>query len=165
MKGILRKMRPMKTIKIKDNEEVIIRRVTLKDLAIVFEIEKLSFRDPYPLDLLHTLAILNNETFLVAVHNEKVVGYVIGTLRWDIVGHIINIAVHPDFRGRGIGKALMIEVMKELRRKGAKIFRLEVRVSNVVAQKLYESLGFRKSYTIPNYYSDGEACYVMFKRD
>ncbi len=155
----------MKTIKIKDNEEVIIRRVTLKDLAIVFEIEKLSFRDPYPLDLLHTLAILNNETFLVAVHNEKVVGYVIGTLRWDIVGHIINIAVHPDFRGRGIGKALMIEVMKELRRKGAKIFRLEVRVSNVVAQKLYESLGFRKSYTIPNYYSDGEACYVMFKRD
>ncbi len=155
----------MRVLRLKDNAEVCIREVSLGDLSEVYEIEKLSFKDPYPLDLLHTFAVLNSDTFLVAVKDGRVVGYVIGVLRWDVIGHILNIAVHPCYRRKGLGELLMREIMDVFRKKGARVFRLEVRVSNLAAQRLYEKLGFKKEYTIPNYYSDGEACYVMFKRD
>ncbi|RLF16495.1 MAG: ribosomal-protein-alanine N-acetyltransferase [Thermoprotei archaeon] len=163
---MLRKWRiNQKKVRTRKGLEIILRQVTASDIPEIYQIEKLSFKDPYPPSLLETLAILSNDTFIVAEYDKHVVGYVIGTLRWDVVGHIINIAIHPDFRRKGIGEVLMKEVMKALKKKGATMFRLEVRISNIPAQCLYEKLGFRKVGVIPNYYSDGEACYVMVKRD
>ena len=144
---------------------ILLRKVSLSDIPQIYSIESVSFKDPYPPSLLETLATLNKDTFIVAEYNKKIVGYVIGVLRWDVIGHIINIAIHPDFRRKGIGEVLMREVMAALKKKGATMFRLEVRVSNIPAQCLYERLGFQKVGIISNYYSDGEACYVMVKRD
>ncbi|RLF20430.1 MAG: ribosomal-protein-alanine N-acetyltransferase [Thermoprotei archaeon] len=152
-------------VRLKDGSLIRIRNVKLEDLEQVYDIERASFKDPYPPDLLRTLALFHNDTFLVAVYGDKVVGYVIGAIRWDVIGHILNIAVHPDYRRRGIGSILMKEIMKRLKEKGARIYRLEVRVSNTPAQHLYERLGFRKAYVIKGYYNDGEDCYVMLKEE
>ncbi|MEM3896759.1 MAG: ribosomal protein S18-alanine N-acetyltransferase, partial [Archaeoglobaceae archaeon] len=78
-----------------------------------------------------------------------------------ITGKIVSIAVRKEFRGHGIGEALLREAIKRLRARGKTKIALEVRVSNKPAQELYKKLGFRIVDTIPSYYSDGEDAYYM----
>ncbi len=78
------------------------------------------------------------------------------------VGHLISIAVLEEYRGRGIGSALLqhtIDAMKNVY-KVASIY-LEVRVSNIGAIRLYEKFGFKKARIVREYYRDGEDAYVM----
>jgi ribosomal-protein-alanine N-acetyltransferase len=67
--------------------------------------------------------------------------------------HINNVAIRPQFRGRGIGTALMRHVLVEAGRLGARRATLEVRASNVEARRLYERLGFYVAATRRNYYT------------
>jgi len=83
---------------------------------------------------------------------RRVVGYIIFWRIQDEI-QINNIAVHPDFRGLGIGEAILREVLDKARSEGAVFVSLEVRVSNVPARALYEKFGFeiigsRKDYYI-----------------
>ncbi len=142
--------------------DVTIERIRSEYIDSVYEIERLSFKDPYPKYLFTMYAIISPETFLVAKVLDRVVGYVIGVVRGKLLGHIVSIAVHPEFRGRGIGKLLLSRCIEELRRVGVHVVRLEVRVSNYVAIKMYEKLGFRKAYIVRGYYSDGEDALVMY---
>jgi len=142
---------------------VTIRTVRKEEISAVYEIERLSFKNPYPRSFLESLLILANDLFIIAEISDNIVGYAVALLRGDELGHIVSIAVHPDFRGQGIGSTLLRELLKRLREKGAHFARLEVRISNQVAIKLYRKFGFREVYVIPNYYPDGEACYVMVK--
>ena len=99
--------------------QMVIREFNIKDLRRVYEIERKSFKDPYhPLFLLE-LYDLFPSTFLVAEVNFRVVGYVIAR-KINGEGHIIAIAVDPEYRRRGIGSALMHEVIERLRNKGVK---------------------------------------------
>ncbi len=148
---------------LRDGRKVILRYVRISDLNEIYEIERLSFKYPYPYSLLYTLARTYQDTFIVAEHNGRVVGYVIASLREHGIGHILNIAVHPDYRRKGLGLILMNTIMNILKDKGARIFRLEVAVSNIPAKNLYEKLGFRVQCRIKDYYEDGEDCYVMMK--
>ncbi|MCE4608990.1 MAG: ribosomal protein S18-alanine N-acetyltransferase [Desulfurococcales archaeon] len=78
------------------------------------------------------------------------------------VGHLISIAVLEEYRGRGIGSALLqhtIDAMKNVY-KVVSIY-LEVRVSNIGAIRLYEKFGFKKARIVREYYRDGEDAYVM----
>ncbi len=77
-------------------------------------------------------------------------------------GHLISIAVLEEYRGRGIGSALLKHTIEALSTiyKVSSIF-LEVRVSNVPAIRLYEKFGFKKARIIKEYYRDGEDAYVM----
>ena len=143
--------------------DIIVRPVKLSEVREVYKIEVASFKDPYPLRLLETLAYLNPQGFLVAEFKGRVIGYVIGTLRWSSIGHIVSIAVDEGFRRKGVGMLLMREVMRRLRGRGAKAYRLEVRVSNLPAFKLYEKVGFRKVEVIEGYYGDGESAYVFMR--
>ncbi len=140
---------------------VIIRPVKLFDLPEISRIEVKSFREKYPRGIFMVFLENNPDTFLVAEYNGRVVGYVMAYLRPDLEGHIMSIAVDPEYRGNGIGKALMLEVMERLVKKGAQYIGLEVRVSNERAIKLYEGLGFRKVKRIIGYYADGEDAYYM----
>jgi ribosomal-protein-alanine N-acetyltransferase len=99
--------------------------------------------------------------FLVAELDGKVVGYVIGVIRWGFTGHILAIAVDPPFRRRGVGSALLISMLDRLRASGAREVRLEVRKSNVGAQRFYSKIGFVKQEEVPYYYEDGESAIVM----
>ncbi|MDK2914232.1 MAG: [ribosomal protein S18]-alanine N-acetyltransferase [Thermococcaceae archaeon] len=140
---------------------VIIRPAKLFDIPEVMRIEAEAFREAYPRGLFLTFLENNPDTFLVAEYNGRVVGYVMGYLRPDLEGHIMSIAVDKDYRGNGIGSALLKEVIERLIRKGARYIGLEVRVSNLGAIALYERLGFKKVKRIIGYYSDGEDAYYM----
>ncbi|HDI31833.1 MAG TPA: ribosomal-protein-alanine N-acetyltransferase [Thermofilum sp.] len=141
--------------------DITIRRAKREELERLLIIENLSFKDPYPLFILDFYLKLTPDTFLVAEVKGKIVGFIIGLREGWGWGHIISIAVHPEFRGKGIGKRLMEECIARLRNKGVKKIRLEVRVSNERAIGLYKKLGFRVENLLPNYYRDKEDAFLM----
>lgn len=123
-----------------------------KDIPAVVEIENLSFKFPKPEAVFRE----DEHKYLVAKEDDgKVVGYIGVEKVLDEV-HIINMAVHPDYRGKGMGKRLMQHVLND-----EEVFFLEVRVSNETAKKIYEKYGFKMIDVRKGYYSDGEDAYVM----
>jgi ribosomal-protein-alanine N-acetyltransferase len=87
---------------------------------------------------------------------------------WMMVdeAHVVTIGVRKSQRNRGLGEWLLIAIIDMGIRLGAKIVTLEVRVSNVTAQKLYEKYGFSIAGTRRKYYSDnGEDAYIMSTED
>ena len=138
-----------------------IRDLKPGDMEKILEIEYRCFPDPYPLSLLNHLYETNPDGFLVAEVDGKVAGYVIGVMRWGSNGHIIAVAVDPPYRRCGVGTALMEKIMERLYSKGARVARLEVRKSNLGAQRFYSSLGFKPKEEIPFYYEDGETAILM----
>jgi ribosomal-protein-alanine N-acetyltransferase len=140
---------------------VTIRDATQRDMQAVLGIEYKCFKDPYPLTLLNRLRVMHPGGFLVAVADGKVVGYVIGVIRWGATGHILAIGIDPSYRRQQIGSALMERIINRLQARGAKTIRLEVRKSNLGAQQFYLKLGFREMGEIPYYYEDGETAVAM----
>ncbi len=130
-------------------------------MQAILSIEYKCFKDPYPLSLLNHLYATHPDGFLVAEADGKILGYVIGVIRWGATGHILAIATDPPYQRRNIGSALMEHIISRLRANGAKLVRLEVRKSNAEAQQFYLKLGFREREEIPYYYEDGEAAVTM----
>lgn len=95
---------------------------------------------------------------------ENVVGYA-GLLapRGGSDGDIQTIAVHESVRGRGLGRALMITLIDECRRRGVTELFLEVRADNPVAQALYGSLGFSEIAVRPHYYQPDDVDAVVMR--
>jgi ribosomal-protein-alanine N-acetyltransferase len=80
--------------------------------------------------------------------------------------HVTSVAVHPAFRGRGLGELLMLALFDVSLRLGARWVTLEVRVSNTVARSLYQKLDFREAGIRPRYYTDNnEDAVVMWSED
>ena len=131
------------------------------DLGEVIEIERASFAYPWSSTFFLQELKVTCARSLLALVNECPVGYIIyWALPHEIDVH--NLAVHPAYRRRGIGKALLEKVIDEARRQGLTRVTLEVRKSNVVAQKMYQSLGFLAKGVRKGYYSDdGEDALVM----
>lgn len=138
-----------------------IRDVTQKDMQAILSIEYKCFKDPYPLALLNRLRAMHPDGFLAAEADGKVVGYVIGIIRWGATGHILAIGIDPPYKRQQIGSALMKHIIDRLRENGAKLVRLEARKSNLEAQQFYLKLGFRRREEIPYYYEDGETAVAM----
>jgi len=113
-------------------------------------------------------------TFIVAEVDRQIVGYVmcriesgfsqLRRIEFAKKGHVVSIAVMPDYRKQGIAKTLMIEVMKEMETYNATECFLEVRVTNQPAINLYKKLGFQITRTIKAYYHDGEDAYEMCRK-
>ena len=77
--------------------------------------------------------------------------------------HVTTIGVHPDYRGRGLGELLFVALIDEAIRRNVAWLTLEVRVSNVTAQNLYQKYGFTVQGRRPRYYSDNnEDAYIMW---
>ncbi|RZN57336.1 MAG: ribosomal-protein-alanine N-acetyltransferase [Candidatus Methanomethylicota archaeon] len=138
-----------------------IRKANINDLKEIYRIEKESFPDPYPYGLLKAF-LFHPGVYLVAIVEEKIIGYCIGIIRNEDIGHIISIAVDKNYRRRGIGTILLRNTINELMKLGARKIRIEVRESNIAAIKLYEKIGFREKEKIYGYYSDDETAIVMF---
>jgi len=132
------------------------------DLVDVVPIEKLCFGDRWSL---HAFANeLDNPAshYFVAREGDRIVGY---AGYWLILeeAHVTTIAVHPSFQRRYIGERLLLQLIDDAATHGAKWVTLEVRASNLGAQRLYEKYGFtslgrRKGY----YQEDGEDALVMW---
>jgi ribosomal-protein-alanine N-acetyltransferase len=90
----------------------------------------------------------------------RVIGYVGFRLRNAGV-HISTIAIHPDWRGNGLGELLLLTAIEQSSKLGFGTMTLEVRPSNQVAQHLYHKYGFRFTGTHERYYQDGEDAWLM----
>jgi len=140
-----------------------IRRFDPGDLKRVYEIEYKSFKDPYHPMFLLTLRELYEDTFLVALENEKVAGYAISRVV-DFSGHVLAIAVDPESRGHDIGRALIKRSIECLKNLGAVKIWLEVRASNAGAIEFYKKLGFEQAGVVPSYYPDSEDAVILKKK-
>ena len=117
----------------------------------VAELEKICFSDPWSEN--SVASELNNplSVWLVAEENGIVCGYVGSQTVLDETD-MMNIAVHPDCRRKGIAAALIAELVRLLKERGSRILRLEVRESNAPAISLYETMGFTQLGLRKNYY-------------
>jgi ribosomal-protein-alanine N-acetyltransferase len=91
---------------------------------------------------------------------SQVIGYVGFRLK-PTEAHISTIAVHPDWRGQGLGELLLLTAMERALEQGVHVVTLEVRSSNEVAQNLYHKYGFRFKGVHRGYYRDGEDAWLM----
>lgn len=131
------------------------------DLDEIMKIERASFSYPWSTRFFMQELKVDCSRSLLAVIDGKTVGYIIYWLLSDGVD-IHNVAVHPDCRRLGIGRSLMIAVIEEAKSMGLRRVTLEVRRSNEIAQRLYQSLGFVVSGIRKGYYSDdGEDAVAM----
>lgn len=138
-----------------------VRRARREDLPRIHNIERDSFRHPYPPYLIDLLFEENQETFFVAEVDNRVVGYSVASIEAQNTGHVISVAVSPDTRRRGIGEALIQRLTEELRKIGVSLIKLEVERGNVTAQSMYKKLGFGLSHIIKGYYENGSDALVM----
>lgn len=134
------------------------------DLEWILEIESCSFPVPWSRDsFLNEIHFNEFATYLVCCNGDTVIGY---AGMWVILdeAHITNIAVHPDYRGMGIGLKLARALIDFGLMDGAVRFTLEVRRSNTIAQSLYKKLGFKTTGVRKRYYSDNkEDALIMWK--
>lgn len=125
------------------------------DVPRVLEIERMSFTSPWSeaafLQEVHKHYALSQ----VAGFRHEVIGYMCVNYLFD-EGHILNLAVHPDFRRQGVAAFLMKDALNILKEKGCRFLYLEVRVSNLAAKTFYERLGFRVVAFRKRYYVSPE---------
>lgn len=94
---------------------------------------------------------------------DQMIAFVVGMIEPDGTGHVVALGVAPDHRRLGLGKRLMREVEEGFLRRGISTVRLEVRTSNVVAQRLYLNLGYNIVRRMPRYYTSGDDGFLMVK--
>ena len=146
-------------------KKIVIEKMKTDDIANVVEVENNSFDIPWSKESFENELKNNLAMYLVAKVEDKAVGYV-GVWKIFDEGHITNVAVHPDYRGQGIGKSLISELLYLCEKEGINSLTLEVRKSNIVAQSLYKSFGFVEEGIRKGYYSDNnEDAIIMWYND
>jgi ribosomal-protein-alanine N-acetyltransferase len=141
------------------------RRMRESDLGRVMEIERAAFSHPWSEELVRRELGHEFSTVLLAIGageaGEGVLGFAIVWLIHDEL-HVLNVAVAPEARRRGVARALLAEVEARAAAEGAARATLEVRRSNAPAIELYRSLGYREVGVRPRYYAeDGEDAILM----
>jgi len=137
-----------------------VRRLAYSDLPAVISIERRSFPSPWSLAMFVLELSKPAGICLAATEGEELLGYLVCS-RYDRVWHVMNVAVAPERRRRGVASRLIGRLIAEA---GAELpFTLEVRVSNRDAIAMYEKLGFRSAGVRPRYYQDnGEDALIMW---
>lgn len=117
----------------------------------VLAIERYSFSTPWSEPSFYIELHSPAARLYAALDEGAVAGYICTRQVLD-EGHIQNLAVHPDMRGRGIAKAIVGKAVEEFGANGCKHIYLEVRASNLAAIRLYEGFGFKPAGTRKGYY-------------
>lgn len=135
-------------------ETPVFRPMRVDDIETICEIEKEAFPTPWTAGAFHN-ELTNNHfaQYLVMEMEGTIAGYAGMWLIMD-EAHITNIAVRTPYRGRKLGERLLTELRRKAWSKGAKRMTLEVRVTNRIAQNLYEKMGFRSVGVRKGYYTD-----------
>jgi ribosomal-protein-alanine N-acetyltransferase len=137
-----------------------VRRLAYSDLPAVIAIERRSFPTPWSLAMFVLELSKPSGICLAATEGDELLGYLVCS-RYDRVWHVMNVAVAPERRRRGVASRLIAQLIAEAG--GELPFTLEVRVSNRDAIAMYEQLGFRSAGVRPRYYQDnGEDALIMW---
>ena len=143
---------------------MIITKMTESHVAQVALLEKLCFADPWSEKSI--ASELDNQwaLWLVALERDEVVGYIGSQTAVDETD-VMNVAVHPDQRRKGIAEALIEMLTKQLQEQGSHALMLEVRASNAPAIALYEKIGFRQVGLRKNYYRNPKEDALILRKE
>ena len=130
----------------------------------IAELEKVCFNDPWSVNAINSELNNSLSLWLVAVEGERLAGYVgsQSVLGW---ADMMNIAVDPDFRGQGVGRRLIEELIAHLKKNSVTCLTLEVRASNDPAIRLYDKLGFTQVGRRPNYYRSPKEDALILRKE
>lgn len=147
-----------------DNIEI--KEMKKEHLDGVMVVENLSFKIPWSRDsFLEELTTNELAVYFVATSDGQVIGYG-GVWRIFNEAHITNIAIHPEFRRCGAGSKIMDRILNMCIENDIKSLTLEVRKSNLAAQRLYERYGFKIEGMRKKYYTDtGEDALIMWRHN
>ncbi|WP_254537078.1 GNAT family N-acetyltransferase [Halomarina litorea] len=156
-----------------------VRQAERGDLLEVFRIERRVFPQPWPFEAFERF--LDEPGFMVAEcaadgdsdgsrdwrrGERAVAGYVVADLTPNFgrdIGHVKDLAVDPEFQGRGVGTLLLNHALATVEAQGAHATKLEVREDNDPALALYRRHGFEHRRTVPRYYADGTNALVLVR--
>ena len=142
-----------------------LRALGLTDLRAIEEIERRSYPTPWSRSMFASELAKPSSICLGAfdLDSDELVGYLVIS-RYVDAWHVMNVAVSPDHRRRGIGTTLLEQLFELTAGRGRRGYTLEVRVSNRDAIALYERLGFRPRGVRRGYYTDNrEDALIMWK--
>jgi len=134
----------------------------LHHLEEIIAIENSAFNKPWTRNQIKhdILSDLDSENW-VYIMDELVTGYIFGWIIHDEF-HLNNIAVHPEYLRRSIGKELILHIISRVISHDIKVILLEVSANNISAQKCYESLGFTQRGIRQDYYSKGDDAILYY---
>lgn len=133
-------------------------------VSAVAALETICFSDPWSENSVSSELKNKLSLWLVAEENGTVAGY-IGSQTCGEESDVMNVAVHPDFRRRGIAEALVNALVAELKAIGSHCLTLEVRASNVPAIALYEKMGFSEIGRRKNYYRNPREDALILRKE
>jgi len=149
-----------------------LRRLTLDDLQAIEIIERRSYRTPWSRSMFAGELAKPSSICLGAFdvregedgeEEAELIGYLIVS-RYVDAWHIMNVAVDPEHRGRGVAQTMLERLFELTAGDARRGYTLEVRVSNAVAIRLYERLGFEARGIRRGYYTDNrEDALIMWK--
>jgi [ribosomal protein S18]-alanine N-acetyltransferase len=141
-----------------------IRALRLSDLTDVEEIERRAYPTPWSRSMFASELGKPTSVCLGAFEGEQLIGYVVNS-RYVDAWHVMNVAVDPDYQGRGIATRLLERLFELTADDGRDGYTLEVRVSNAEAIRLYEKLGFEARGLRRGYYTDNREDALIMWRD
>ncbi|MDI6839569.1 MAG: ribosomal protein S18-alanine N-acetyltransferase [bacterium] len=134
----------------------------IKDLKMVEQIENECFKIPWPMSAFLQVLTMKDTLSVVWDESGDIIGYgMVIQLKSSV--HIVNLAVKPSYRRKGIGSRILLNFIRYGEELGKKVATLEVRTSNLPAINLYRKFGFKKVEVKKSYYPDGEDAIVMRK--
>jgi ribosomal-protein-alanine N-acetyltransferase len=143
---------------------MIIRKMNLGDVSAIAELEKQCFSDPWSENSIASEVDNRLSYWLVAEIEGVIAGYVGSQTVLD-AADMMNLAVSPGHRRKGIGQALVNALVEHLRQNKVIALLLEVRVSNAPAIALYESLGFEQVGRRPKYYHNPREDALIMRKE
>ena len=143
---------------------MIIVKMNESHVPAVAALEKICFSDPWSENSVASELKNKLALWLVAEENGIVAGY-IGSQTCTDESDVMNVAVHPDFRRRGIAEALVNALVEELKAIGSHCLTLEVRASNAPAIALYEKLDFHEIGRRKNYYRNPKEDALILRKE
>ena len=143
---------------------MMIEMMNATHVAQIARLERICFSDPWSERSIASELDNKLAFWLVAVEGETVAGYIGSQTVMDETD-MMNVAVHPDFRRKGIAESLINTLVDQLKSMGSHCLTLEVRASNVPAIALYEKLGFSEIGRRKNYYRNPREDALILRKE
>ncbi|MBQ9558145.1 MAG: ribosomal protein S18-alanine N-acetyltransferase [Clostridia bacterium] len=147
-----------------NSPDITIYPFTPADLDAVLEAERVCFAHPWTRDDFEAALSVRGYRGFVAREDGKLAAYAVVMVLAD-EATVANVAVLPEYRRRGIAKALLTASLDSCREDGAAVCFLEVRESNGAARKLYESFGFAEIAVRRGYYDSPVEDAIIMKKE